>query len=633
MNGPHLNNEDCPCRLHDCEHICPGESRCGDDLLNVTGLCRLAFALVVTIVCLAAGIRGIPAYIMALAAIAAAGYDLIISGVQELIAKKRLNESVIITLCCIGCLAIGRCAEAAAVMLIFQAGRIVKHIIIYKSRETISSSLDLRPDVVTILNNGSITGAAASQVEPGTALIIKPGERAALDCVVTEGVSTIDSSDVSDIELPWTAGPGSEIPAGSLNRGTLIYVKTLRSFDDSEAARALAVTESADTSSSKLQRLLSRFSSLYSPALVVAAILLAFIPPIVSGAPLSEWVRRAIVFAAVASPCALIISIPLVYFAGIASAAQKGILFKDSADFDSLSRAEAIICGSDAPFSRTDLRVTEIHPVGISDMDLMALAAHALHSSDHPYAGGVIRAYKGDIRPEKVTEREEFPGSGVQVKTMGKYIRAGSAEFIRETGAEIPEDDIKANCLYVSLGSRFAGYILFKDAAQEEASQAISEMKELGIRRAVMADSVLAEESAEVGKTEYYEKESALLSDLVSGAHRRGKAVIYAGSNTQCLKDADIGISPNGRPGGPGEDGCNAILSRGGLRTVADACACAKGTNRILLENIILASLIKAAVLVLAVFGIRAVWFAVTAEICAAVLTLLNSSRAFYSVK
>ncbi|MBQ4370380.1 MAG: hypothetical protein II784_05195 [Oscillospiraceae bacterium] len=624
-----MNNEDCPCALHECEKICSSESRCGDDLLNVTGLCRLAFALVVTIVCLAAGIRGIPAYIMALAAIAAAGYDLIVSGVQELIAKKRLNESVIITLCCIGCLAIGRCAEAAAVMLIFQAGSIVKHIIIYKSRETISSSLDLRPDVVTILNNGSITGAAASQAEPGTALIIKPGERAALDCVVTEGVSTIDSSDVSDIELPWTAGPGSEIPAGSLNRGTLIYVKTLRSFDDSEAARALAVTESADTSSSKLQRLLSRFSSLYSPALVAAAILLAFIPPIVSGAPLSEWVRRAIVFAAVASPCALIISIPLVYFAGIASAAQKGILFKDSADFDSLSRAEAIICGSDAPFSRTDLRVTEIHPVGISDMGLMALAAHALASSESPFAGGVIRAYKGDIHPEKVTEREEFPGEGVQVKAMGKCVRAGSADFIRAAGAEVPESDVNENALCVSLGSRFVGYILFKNAAQEEASQAIAEMKKLGVRRAVMADAVIAADTDEDAALDACEKESALLSDLVSGAHRHGKTVIYAGRNSQCLNDADIGIMPVGKLAETDTAACDAMLLRGCFRAVADLCASSRAANRILLENVILAALIKAAVLVLAIFGITAVWFAVIAELCAAVLTLLNSSRAF----
>ncbi len=633
MSGPHLNNEDCPCRLHDCEHICSGESRCGDDLLSVIGLCRLALAVVLTIVCIAVGIHGIPAYIMALAAIAAAGYDTLITGVRELIAKKRLNEAVVITLCCIGCLAIGRCSEAAGVMILFQAGKIIKHVIIYKSRESISAALDLRPDVVTILNNGSITGAAASQVEPGTALIIKPGERAAIDCVVTEGVSSIDSSDVSDRELPWTAGPGSEIPAGSMNLGALIYVKTLRTFDDSEAARALDITEKADTSSSKLQKLLTRISVLFTPVLVIAAVLIAFIPPIVTGEALAEWVRRALVFVVLASPCALIVSIPLVYFAGISSAAQKGVIFKDSAAFDDLSRADSIICGSDSPFSEPDFRVAEIHPSGIGEMDLMALAAHALDSSSHPYASGTIRAYRGDIRPEKIAERKEYPDSGVQIKTMGKYIRVGSADFVRDIGAEIPEECIKENGLYVSLGNRFAGYIIYRDAARDEASQAMEKLKQLGVRRSVMADAAIAVDPEAEGGVDGFEKESALLGDLVSGAHARGKSVIYAGKNTQCLKDADIGISVSGISDERFPEACDAVLARGGLRAIAEACAGALKTNRILIENVILAAVVKAAVLVLALFGITAAWFAITADICAAVLTLLNSSRAFYSVK
>ena len=567
--------------------------------------------------------------ILYIAALAVAGFGVFLDAARGILRRDLLDEKFLMTVASIGAMVIGEYAEGVAVMLFFLVGEYFERRAVQSSRRSIGSLMQIRPDEATVLTDGGEVTVDAEDVLVGSVIIVRPGERVPLDCVVIEGRSDVDTSAMTGESAPRSVAVGDELDSGVVLLDGVLKCKTLRVADESAASRVLALVENASERKSREESFITRFSHFYTPLVVLAAVALAVLIPVFR---LDSWqggVYRALMFLVISCPCALVISVPMAFFGGIGRAASDGILYKGGNVFSAVARADTFAFDKTGTLTTGIFGVAEIEPVGISREELLFLAASAEYDSNHPIARSVKAASAESVRPEHT---EELRGRGVIATVRGEVIAVGGDAMLRHLGIKAEGGDGK---LFVVRNGTLVGTLTVRDTVKENTKAAIKELRALGVRRTVMlsgdrqkrAEEVagavgIDEVRAEQNPEEKYESLEGLIA--------QSRATVYVGdgiNDAPSLARADVGVAMGGIGQDSAIEAADAVIMSDDPARLPEMVRIARKTLRIARENIVLALGIKGAVMVLAALGIANMWLAVIADVGVAVLAILNSMR------
>jgi len=577
------------------------------------------------------------AFYIFLAAWAAAGCDVVIGAVRNITRGQVFDENLLMSLASVGAFLIGEAAEGAAVMAFYQIGELFQERAVGKARRSIAELMDIRPEFANIMQDGKLVQADPATVQKGERIIIKPGEKVPLDARVTSGSSMLDTSALTGESVPREVTAGSEILSGFINMNGLLEAEVVNSYGESAVSRILELVENAASRKAKTEAFITRFARVYTPAVVVAALLLALLPPLMLGDnSFADWGYRALTFLVVSCPCALVISVPLGFFGGIGGASRRGILFKGSNALETLARVDTVVFDKTGTLTRGEFEVSEVNPSGMSKDELLMLAASAESFSDHPISASLRRAFGGT--PASPSKAEELAGKGVRAEVAGKTVLAGNARLMAEAGIGIPDVKEAGTVVYVAADGVFAGYILISDRLKADSKAAVASLRSRRISRLVMltGDTKDAGEAVgrELGLDKVYagllpdqkvETLEALLYENPSGA------LAYAGdgiNDAPVLARADVGIAMGGLGSDAAIEASDVVIMTDEPEKIADAISISRRTLAIIRENIIFALSIKGIVLLLSAMGFASMWAAVFADVGVAVLAVLNSVRA-----
>lgn len=560
------------------------------------------------------------------------GYDVLWRSVKNIIRGNVFDENFLMSIATVGAFVTGENAEAVFVMLFYQVGELFQSIAVGRSRKSIASLMDIRPDSACVIRDGEETVVEPDEVEVGETIVVRPGEKIPIDGVIVEGKTALDTSALTGESVPRNVGVGDEVISGSINTAGLIKIKTEKPFGQSTVSKILELVENASSKKAKTENFISRFSKYYTPSVVGAAVLLAVVPSIVTGA-WSEWIHRALIFLVVSCPCALVISVPLAYFAGIGGASVKGILVKGSNFLEALSRTKTIVFDKTGTLTKGVFCVTEVTPQGVSEAELLSLAASAEKYSTHPIALSLGEACPDAKNPDDV---KEISGEGVAAKVGAEEILAGNARLMRRYGIEFEEADRAGTVVYVARGGKYIGHVIISDEIKPDSAAAIASLGAAGIDTVMLSgDKKSVAES--VGKTLGIGK---VYAELLPGdkvemmekiiSKRDGK-VAFVGdgiNDAPVLMRADVGIAMGVLGSDAAIEAADVVLTDDKPSKIADAIKISKKTGRIVRQNIVFSLAVKAAVLVLGALGIAPMAVAVFADVGVAVIAILNSIRA-----
>ena len=569
------------------------------------------------------------------------GGKIILRAIKNIAKGVVFDEHFLMSLATVGAFAIGEYPEAAAVMLFYRVGELFQEIAVNRSIRSISSLMDLRPDFANLKRGGEIERVSPDDVKPGDVIVVKPGEKIPLDGIVAEGSSALDTSALTGEAMPRDVEPGSEVYSGSINRNGLLTITVTKEFGDSTASKILELVQNAGNRKAPVENFITRFARWYTPAVVFAALALAFLPPLlVSGAEFSHWLKRALVFLVASCPCALVISIPLSFFGGIGGASRKGILIKGSNYLSALNDVETMVFDKTGTLTRGVFAVTEIRcENGISRDELLYYAAAAESGSNHPIAQSILRAYGKDIIPGDIGSCGEIAGKGVRAAVKGRTVLAGNARFMESSGIVLHITDTAGTVVYVALDGIYAGCIVIVDELKPDSRQAVAELRRAGVRRLVMLSGdrrAAAEQTgaqlglddvfAELLPHEKVERLEALQKETAAG-----KKLTFAGdgiNDAPALARSDIGIAMGGLGSDAAIEAADIVLMTDEPLKLASALAIARKTRGIVWQNIVFALGIKVIVLALGALGIATMREAVFADVGVALIAVLNAMRA-----
>ena len=567
------------------------------------------------------------------------GLDVLIEAIKNIFKGEVFDENFLMTIATIGAFAIGEYPEAVAVMLFYQVGEMFQSYAVDKSRKSIASLMDIRPDFANIKKNGSIEKVSPDKINIGDIIIVKPGEKVPLDGTIVDGNSMLDTSALTGESVPREVSIGDEVLSGSINQNGLIEIKVTKSFGESTVSKILDLVENASSKKSKSENFISKFAKYYTPIVVVIAVLLAIIPPIIfKETEFIQWLYRALTFLVVSCPCALVISIPLGFFGGIGGASKLGVLVKGSNYLEALSKTEIVVFDKTGTLTEGVFEVQKVNSVDITKEDLIKYAAYAESFSNHPIANSLKKAYGKDIDNKKISETHELSGLGVNAVVDGKEVFVGNEKLMQEKNIEYIKCNEIGTILYVAINNQFKGTIIISDKIKADAKKAIEKLKKNNVKKIVMltGDKKAVGESVakELGLDEVYTEllpnnKVEKVEELMKSKSKKGKlAFVGDGINdAPVLAISDIGIAMGGLGSDAAIEAADVVLMTDEPSKVVDAIKISKKTLKIVKQNIIFAIVVKILVLILSAIGLSNMWQAVFADVGVSVLAILNALR------
>ncbi len=577
------------------------------------------------------------------------GGETLMEAAEKLFHGELLDEDFLMSIATLGALCIGflpgaesQFPEAVFVMLFFQVGELFEDMAEDRSRESITKLMDIRPDTANVERDGEVITVSPTEIAVGETIIVRPGEKVPLDGEVIEGSSSLDTVALTGESVPRGISVGESLLSGCVNLTGVIKAKVTKPFGESTASKILELVENASESKSKSESFITRFAKVYTPIVVAAALLLAFLPPLFSGdfaGTFSKWLYRALTFLIVSCPCALVISIPLAFFGGIGGAARKGILVKGSNYLETLAKLGTVVFDKTGTLTEGVFEVTAVHPEIIDQKELLHLAAHVERYSTHPVAVSLRNAYPDEADGCSVEDVEEVAGEGVKAKINGKVVCVGNSKMMESAGADWKECEKKGTIVHVCLDGVYVGHIVVSDRIKEDAAEALSALRREGVEKTVMLsgdkEDVAAEVAAEVGVDEY--RAGLLPADKVTEIERLladkqdGKGLAFIGdgiNDAPVLARADVGIAMGALGSDAAIEAADVVLMDDKPSKLAIGMKVARKTLGIARQNTFFSIFVKLLVLLLAVAGLASMWMAVLADVGVMVLAVLNSTRA-----
>lgn len=601
---------------------------------------RIITCLIVFLVALWAAPEGVPGLILYLVIYLAIGWDILWEAILNIRYGQVFDENFLMAIATIGAMILGEYNEAVAVMLFYQTGEWFEAYAVGRSRRSIASLMDIRPDSANLQTApGQYETVDPEVVETGQIIAVKPGERIPLDGVIIEGASALDTSALTGESLPRDVVEGDDISSGCINLSGLLLVKVSRPFGESTVTRILELVENASSRKAKSENFITRFAQIYTPAVCLAALALAVIPPLITGQPFSVWVYRALTFLVISCPCALVISIPLSFFGGIGGASRSGILVKGGNYLEALAHMDTVVFDKTGTLTEGHFRVTTIEPVGITDDELLRLAASVEQFSNHPIAQSICAAYDKPIEKHLLSDTQDLAGHGVSGVLEGDTILAGNAALMEENNITYADTPDTGTVVHVAKNGQYAGYLLVEDTPKSDAKTAIHQLKELGIKDTVMLTGdrkqVGEKVAEELGIDDVFtelmpaDKVDKVEEFLENPARKGTLGFVGDGVNdAPVLARADIGIAMGGLGSDAAIEAADIVIMNDEPSKLADVIRISRKTNAIVRQNIVFALGVKAVVLVLGALGMASMWAAVFADVGVAFIAILNAMRA-----
>ncbi|MBR2806061.1 MAG: cadmium-translocating P-type ATPase [Oscillospiraceae bacterium] len=569
------------------------------------------------------------------------GYDIIYKAFRNISHGQVFDENFLMMVATFAAFGIGEYSEACAVMLFYQVGELFQNYAVGKSRQSIADMMSIAPEYANLEVDGDVEEVDPDDVEIGSIIVVRPGEKVPLDGIVIEGSSFLNTAALTGESVPRRVSEGDAIISGCVNGDSMLRVRVTKAYEDSTVAKILELVETASEKKAKLENFITRFARYYTPCVTIGAALLAFIPPLVLHQPISGWVHRACIFLIVSCPCALVISVPLGFFGGIGAASRIGVLVKGSNYLEAAAEMSTIVFDKTGTLTKGEFKVARIFPASGVDLDaegLLAIAAHGESFSTHPIAQSVIEAYGKELSRHRVTDEQEISGQGVSSKLDGKTLLLGNAKLMQANGIEYEQNTMPGTVIYVAYDSEFIGSILISDTIKEGAKEAIQAMHDAGISKTVMLTGdrketavAVAEELAldeihcELLPADKVDK----IEELLSMHEESSVGFVGDGLNdAPVLMRADVGIAMGSLGSDAAIEAADIVIMDDDIGKIPSIVKIAKKTMRIVRENVVFALGVKALILILGAFGVATMWEAVFGDVGVAVIAILNSMRA-----
>lgn len=569
------------------------------------------------------------------------GFDILKESVENIFHGKIFDENFLMSVATIGALILGDYAEAVFVMIFFKIGELFENIAVGKSKKSIEKLMDIRPDTARVIRNGKEEVVSPEDVEVGETITVYPGEKIPLDGVVTEGTSSLDTVALTGESMPRSADAGDEVKSGFVNIGGVLKIRVDKPFGQSAAAKILEIVNSSSSKKAHAEKFISRFARVYTPTVVLGALLLAVIPPLFLGITDSgvwgEWVSRALTFLVISCPCALVISVPLSFFGGIGGASKAGILIKNSQTVETVAKIKTVVFDKTGTLTKGSFMVSAIHPTNISEEELLEYATLAECFSAHPISVSLRAAYGKTPDTARITQVREIPGHGVTVLVDGKEVCVGNDRLMDSRGAEWKNCHLNGTIVHVTVDGQYVGHIVIADTVKESSSLAVHMLKEEGVRKTVMLTGDRKDVAAQVGEAIGIDEiEAELLPEqkvektekLLENEENRMLAFVGDGINdAPVLTRADVGIAMGGIGSDAAVEAADAVIMDDNPSKIATAIKICKKTLLIVRENIVFAIAVKIAVLLLGAFGFAPIWLAIFADVGVMVIAVANALR------
>lgn len=583
--------------------------------------------------------KGVARLFLFLPAYLTVGGDVLWKACRHIARGQVFDENFLMCIATIGAFFVGEYPEGVAVMLFYQVGELFQSYAVSRSRQSISTLMDIRPDYANIPTPDGLKQVDPEEVAVGDKIVIKAGEKVPLDGRVLEGISTLDTSALTGEALPREVESGDSIISGCINLTGMLTVEVTREFGESTVAKILDLVENASSKKAKAENFITKFARWYTPAVVIGAALLALVPPLILGGGFSGWIHRSLIFLVISCPCALVISIPLSFFGGIGGASKYGVLVKGSNYLEALARTDIVVFDKTGTLTKGTFRVTERHPSGVSEQELLELAALAESYSTHPISLSLQSAYGGRKEEARVSDVEELAGYGVKALVDGRKVCVGNARLMQKIGVDCAPADTLGTAVHVAADGAYIGYLVISDEIKEDSNAAIAALKEAGVRRTVMLTGDSQAVGEQVAKqlgldgvhagllpADKVERLEKLLSQKIPGGQ-----LVFVGdgiNDAPVLSRADIGIAMGGLGSDAAIEAADVVIMDDKPSKIAAAIQISRKTLAIVKQNIVFALGVKALVLALGAFGLANMWEAVFADVGVSVIAILNASRA-----
>ena len=566
------------------------------------------------------------------------GFEVLKKAFHNLLKGHVFDENFLMSVATLGAFGIGELEEAVAVMLFYQVGEFFQSYAVDKSRKSVAALMDIRPDYANVYRNGEIVKVNPDDVNIGEMILVKPGEKVPLDCTVVAGDGMLNTLALTGEATPRHVGENDSVLSGSISIDGTLKLKVDKEFGESTVSKILELVENASSRKSKSENFISKFARYYTPIVVGIAVLLAFVPPLFLGwNTFSTWIYRALSFLVVSCPCALVISIPLSFFAGIGASAKRGILIKGSNYLEALSKTKMIVCDKTGTLTEGVFQVQEVGAIGYSDAELLKFAAYAEYYSNHPISLSLRNAYGKDIDEVRITKNKEFSGKGVESIVDGKKVLVGNEKLMTEKKISITKNEKMGTIVYVAIDGKFAGSIVIADKIKEDAYVAMKRFRDYSIDVVMLTgdrENISQSVANELGITRYHSEllpqQKVELTQKYMNEKEADEKLVFIGdgiNDAPVLAYADIGCSMGGLGSDAAIEAADVVIMTDQPSLVADAISISRKTMRIVTENIVFAIAVKVLVLLLSAIGVASMWAAVFADVGVSVIAILNALR------
>jgi len=566
------------------------------------------------------------------------GYDIVYKAARNISHGQVFDENFLMMIATFGAFGVGEYSEAVAVMLFYQVGELFQGYAVGKSRQSISDMMDICPEYANIEEDGVLKQVDPDDVEVGSIIVVKPGERIPLDGIVVEGESLIDTAALTGESVPRSAKAGDEIISGCVNGSGTLKVKTTKEFDDSTVAKILELVENASSKKAKVENFITRFAKYYTPVVTIGAVILAILPPLILGGGWAEWIQRACIFLVISCPCALVISVPLGFFGGIGAASKIGVLVKGSNYLEAVAEMTTIVFDKTGTLTKGEFKVTDVITENGSKEELIELAALGEGYSNHPIANSIREAYGKELDLNRVTNTEEIAGHGIKAVIDGKTVLLGNEKLMKSESIFYTSCKSMGTVVYVACNGVFEGAVVISDTIKDGAKEAIHDMKQVGVRHTVMLTGDRREAAETVAQTLGIDEVHAELLpggkveqvEALLKAEKQKERLAFVGdgiNDAPVLTRADIGIAMGSMGSDAAIEAADIVLMDDDVTKIASVVKIARKTLRIVKQNIVFALAIKALVLILGALGMANMWEAVFADVGVSVIAILNSMR------